>query len=327
MITPIEVFSELKLFVCTYVAKIGNININFEQLTHILCGNLSGNILALNSNYGHSAQPGYEYYMKHQNTSASSSNAKGRTRKIQGDGTCFNSAIEPVIKLDESREDKVYFIKCFPTTGETQIPGVINDDYSDGHNVLVTFIDYLNGLQLGIQQDGIIQQIYIEHEGPKMLNYKFKLNRESDRILINLIKLAEYLTTVERHMHSNSFDPSDCADTCTDGVDNSAIVDSSNGRVNSNVNGTVIYGDLCLIKFPFPIKEIKSPVDDIKVSFRFQTSVKRAPRINIFQEGKINILGAESESSAIAIYEFLRDTFKHNWHKLINIKPEKDALR
>lgn len=292
MIAPTEIFSELNLFVCTYVAKLGNINVNFEQLTHKLCSNLSGNILALNSNYGHSAQIGHESFIKHPKTAtndkSSSVYMKGRTRKIQGDGTCFNSAIEPVIKLDRSPEDKFYYIKCFPTTGETQIPGVINDDFSDGHDVLVTFINYLNALQIGIKDtDDTVKQICIEHEGPKMLNYKFKLNRETNRILINLIKVAEYLFLLEQGGEMNTWVP---------------------------------------VTPPFDIKEIKSPVDDIKVSFRFQTSIKRAPRINIFQEGKINILGSESIESARLIYTFLTDIFRNNWMRLINVKPEKDKM-
>lgn len=288
MIAPTDIFSELNLFVCTYVAKLSNINIGFEQLTYILCKNLSGNILAINSNYGHAAQVGHETFIKHPkviNTDKESVYTKGRTRKIQGDGTCFNSAIEPVIRLDYSSEDKYYYIKCFPTTGETQIPGVINDNFSDGHDVLITFINYLNNLQIGIQENGIPKQICIESEGPKMLNYKFKLNRENNRILINLIKIAEYLFLLEKNTVIDPWIPVD---------------------------------------IPFPLKEIKSPVDDIKVSFRFQTSIKRAPRINIFQEGKINILGSESIDSANLIYIFLTDVFRLNWSRIINIKPEKD---
>ena len=291
MNVPDKIFSDLKLFVCTYVAKLGNINVNFEQLSYKLAENLSGNILAVNSNYCHASQSGHESFIKRPKVVSNNKEIvyiKGRTRKIQGDGTCFNSAIEPVIKLPESAEDKVYYIKCFPSTGETQIPGVIMEDFSDGHQVLVTFIDFLNSLQIGIKDSvtNISKDIFIEYEGPKMLNYKFILTRENDRILINLIRIAEYLMILER----------------------------------KEENELWISVDL-----PFEIKEIKSPVDDIKVSFRFQTSKKRAPRINLFQCGKINILGAESVDSAILIYRFLTDVFKNNWSRLINIKPLKDA--
>jgi hypothetical protein len=276
----IEVFSELKLFVCTYVAKLGNICINFEELTHLLCNNLSGNILAINSNYGHASQVGYEHFIKKIKKDKHLSQ-KGRIRKIQGDGTCFNSAIEPVIKINDS--GKYYFIKCFPSTGETQIPGVIENDLSDGHNVLVTFIDFLNGLNLS---DKIDEKIYICSEGPKMLNYKFKLNIDNNS-LINLLKLSNLLLCSQ----------------------------------NPDLNDTWL-----LIDLPYNITEIKSSIDDIKVSFRFQTSDTRAPRINIFQGGKVNILGSESAESSINIYKYLNEIFILNWNILVRTRPVKDPL-
>ena len=53
----------------------------------------------------------------------------------------------------------------------------------------------------------------------------------------------------------------------------------------------------------------------------------RCPRINIFQGGKVNILGAESIDSANLIYNFIVDIFKYNWDKCISIKPKKDKDR
>jgi hypothetical protein len=285
-IKPDNVFSEKILFVCTYAAKLNNIRIPFESLTQFLCNNLSGNILAINSNFGHASQAGYEYLIKSPKTvlNKNSMHVKSRIRKIQGDGTCFNSAIEPVIKIPSSKPDKIYFIKCFPTTGETQIPGVICDDFSDGNEVLEIFISYLNSLKLGTDNN----LITLDRCGPKMLNYKFKLNRSSPRILINLINLSKYLQSI------------------------------------NNTLEIIQYEDWHMITPPYIIKEIKSSVDDIKTSFRIQTSEKRSPRVNIFQEGKINILGAETVESSELIYKFLIELFNHNWIKLINIRPEKD---
>ena len=281
---PIEVFTKLNLFVCTYVAKLGNININFEELTYILMKNLSGNVLAINSNYGHAAQKGYEHFIKSPKTKTkNNTQIKNRTRKMQGDGTCFNSAIEPIIKLNDN---KCYFIKCFPTTGETQIPGVIEQDNSDGHKVLLMFIDYLNKLKLGTVENDIVKDIYIINEGPKMLNYKFRLNIVHDRILINLINLTEYLMVLK-----------------------------------NNIKDT----DWNIVSLPFIIREIKSPVNDTKVSFKFQTTSSRTALIILFYRGRINILGAESYNSAQSIYDFLTQIFKLNWDRLIGLKPLKDC--
>lgn len=277
---PTSPFSDLTLFTCTYVSKITNINMSFEQLTPIICSNLRGNILAINSNYGHGAQVGYESFIKQpKEKSETSIHIKGKTRKGQGNGTCFNSAIEPVIKLDNSKTDKIYKIKCFPTTGETQIPGVILSDFSDGGKVLETFVNYLNTLNIGV--DG--KKIGIAYEKPKMINYKFKLNNMTKFMLVNLFNLAEYLQSIER------------------GED---------------------MGDN--IPTPFVIREVKIPVDDIKTSFRMRTSEKRVPRINVFQSGKVNILGSESVSSAEAIYKYLSDIFQLYWDDFIRIKPLSD---
>jgi hypothetical protein len=292
------VFSELKLFVCTYVAKLENIHVNFEKLTHILCDKLSGNILAVNSNYGHASQVGYERFIK-VSKKETTDLTKGRMRKIQGDGTCFNSAIEPVIRLDDST-DKYYFIKCFPSTGETQIPGVIRHDLQDGHDVLTVFVSLLNSLNLGTVENDQIKPIYILSEGPKMLNYKFKLGVSPDT-LINLMRLSEYLFALVIEFGSDCQDDQD--DYCPTFQE---------------------HNNWFITKPPYCLKEVKSSIDDIKVSFRFQTSKKRAPRVNIFQGGKVNILGSESTKSSEHIYTFLNGIFKNNWKKLISVRPVKD---
>src|SRR5271156_6739926 len=101
----------LTLFVCTYVAKLANLHISFETLALKLCENLHGCVLVINSNFGHAAQPGYEGYMKEPKPIPKTrAPTRGRARKVQGDGTSFNSAIEPIIAVDYPgmRGDKIY---------------------------------------------------------------------------------------------------------------------------------------------------------------------------------------------------------------------------
>ena len=236
-------FTNPTLFVCTYVAKLDNINIPFETLTHKLCKNLSGSVLAINSNFGHAAQPGYENHIKPPKIPSTKPSIyiKGKIRKVQGDGTCFNSAIEPVIKLPNSAEGKYYYIKCFPTTGETQIPGVIREDFSDGHDVLVEFINYLNNLNIGTDN----KLITIHSESPKMINYKFILNKTDQNMLINLYKLFNYFQILgELQKESPDYN----------------LI---------NMDGWKI------ITIPYIIREIKSPINDIKFTFRMLTSEKK----------------------------------------------------
>lgn len=284
-----NVFSDLTLFVCTYVAKLENINISFEILTKILSKKLTKNVVAINSNYGHFALDEYKKFIK----SPKKKVLQTRTRKIQGDGTCFNSAIEPVIKLNDDT-DKFYLIKCFPTTGETQIPGVIRSDLSDADEVLEIFVNYLNSFD----ELNSGKKISVINKQAKMLNYKFKLNKNSDNELINLINLNNYFFHLE----------------------NNKITIENNIYVNFDDDSWII------IYPPFLIKEVKPSVDDIKVSFKIQTSKEKSPRINIFQSGKVNVLGANNEDSIKLFYNFISELFRANWDKLINIKPEKDII-
>ncbi len=272
---PDGIFIPLKLFVCTYVAKLTNLNITPTDFTEIIKNNLNMTVIAVNSNFGHGCMEGSEEYVKHPKE-------KVGLRKRQGDGTCFNSAVEPVISLNPTVVKK-YFIKCFPTTGEMQIPGVINQDLSDGHEVLLTFVDYLNTLHLSEFP------VEIQWEIPKMLNYKFRLIRNSPRILINLMALATYLYKLE---------------------------------LTDLLIMKEITGDIKLLP-PFKVKEVKPAIEDIKVSFRFEYN-DNSPRINIFQEGKINILGCNSISFANDIYEFFKRLFDEYWKSLVCIKPKKD---
>lgn len=302
-------FTSIILFVCTYVAKFNNINISPAKLTEIMCASLHGPLIALNSNYGHACQPGYEHLLKFPKPSVERKTPmRGRVRKIQGNGTCFCSAIEPILAIDHPgiREDKIYKLKCFPTTGETQVPGVICADLSDGHAVLNVFINYLNDLKIGIKDplsedpDSCLQ-ITAVSEQPKMLNYKFRINRNSPRILVNLRMLAIYLNILE----------------VTKLVEGATLSDDQKNK---------FAGWSTIVLPPYPVRETKPPIDDVKVSFRFRGQ-DRAPRINIFQEGKINILGADSVNSASRIYKFFSELFVNNWAMLICLQPRRDLER
>jgi hypothetical protein len=297
----------LTLFVCTYVAKLDNLNINFVDLTAILCANPRGVLVAVNSNFGHACQPGYERLLKAPKPPpARCVPARGRARKVQGDGTCFNSAVEPILSVDHPGigGDKVYKVKCFPTTGETQVPGVICPDLSDGHTVLDAFVAYLNGLGVGNPDPADAArrlEIGIAHEQPKMLNYKCSVIRSSPRILVNLRALALYMHGLE----------------LVRAVEGVALTEAQAARFD---------GWPVVLLPPYPVRETKPPTDDVKVSFRFR-GADRAPRINIFQEGKINILGADSTESAQKIYDFFVQLFTSNWAMLVCLQPRRDHER
>lgn len=279
-------FTPLEMFVCTYEASLSNLTMCFKELTRIMCENPRGCLLAVNSNFGHACQPGFEEYLKTPKPVVEQPYpSRTRVRKMQGDGTCFNSAVEAVIQISHPgiKAGKVYSVKCFPSTGETQVPGSVIADRSDARLVLREFTAYLNQLNLGPQR------IEVLREGPTMINFKFRLNRSCPRILVNHRALADYFSMLER----------------------TKLVAG-----NSSTAEEVLP--------PYLVREMKSAQDDVKVSFGMRVDT-RVPRINVFQEGKVNILGALTDESAVKIHAFFVELFTRNWDKLVTLQPKCDV--
>ena len=335
-------------FVCTYVAKLGNLHIDFVKLTELMCANPHGPLVAVNSNFGHACQPGYEHLLKApkppppERRMPARPARLGRPRRVQGDGTCFNSAVEPTLAIDHPgiSADKTYKCKCFSTTGEVQVPGVICPRLSDGPAVVKALVEYLNELNVGDFEAPAGEapageapaveapageapageapageapageapageprrlKITVISEQPKMLNDKFSVNCSSPRLLINLHALAAYMQKLELAKVVEGMDLTD------------ELVESFAGWP-------------AIILPPYPVRETKAPTDDVKVSFRFH-GANRAPRINIFQKGKINILGSDSTESSQRIYDFFVQLFTGNWARLVCLQPRRDIER
>lgn len=303
LLPPPAPFTPRVLFLCTYVAKLANLKMNFIDMTTVLCRDPHGVLVAFNSNFGHACQPGYERYIKAPKPPAARPTpARGRARKVQGDGTCFNSATEPVLEVEHpgTRAGKVYKVKCFPSTGETQVPGVLCPDLSDGRVVLAAFVAYLNEYKLGAEPE---TPITITCEAPNMLDYKFKLIRSTPRMLIDLAALTRYLGGLEL-----------------------AARGARGAPLAAEAAARLFDGWPAVVHPPYPVRETKPSTDDVKVSFRLQGET-RTPRINVFQSGKVNILGADSLVMAERIYDFFVDLFSANWARLVCLRPRCDLER
>ena len=146
-ITPVKLF----LATCSY--KLSGINKPHDSVIKEL--QPWGNIKSINSNFGWVCEPGYEYLLKKRKKQATS-------RKLQGSGCCFNSAIEPVMPItadliskyplvtSQLNKNKVYKIKCFTSTGVVQIPGVLLGDLSDGEMAINELIAYFRNIHFDI---------------------------------------------------------------------------------------------------------------------------------------------------------------------------------
>jgi hypothetical protein len=323
-------FTPLTLFTCTYVTQYANLHMDFVELSRLMCANTRGCVLVVNSNFGHAAQPGYEAYIKTPRPpKPRPAPARSRARKVQGDGTCFNSAVETLIAIPPGVQYPAplagkpgYFVKCFPSTGETQVPGVICADLRDGAAVLENFVAYLNELGVGsllpaprpspgkppppaAQAPAAPAQapapVLFTGGRPTMLDYKFRLHRSSPRILVNLRVFAAYLRRLE-------------------------VAKLVEGDRCPDAYAAAFRGWPEALLPPFAVRETKPPDDDGNVSFHFECGA-RAPRVNVFPSGKVNVLGAATVESAERMYVYFVRLFTANWAVLVCLKPRRDAER
>lgn len=277
-----------------------------------------GAVVAVNSNLGAACRPGFEGVLK---TEGGRPQARlGRPRRVQGNGTCFNSAVEPVVRLEGPGVDprKIYKLKCFPTTGKTQITGGIRLDLADVRQVLEVFVGFLRAQ--GVRApDG--EPVWVRESGPTMLNFKFAVRRSSPRVLVNhaalnaVVRRLELARAVEGEAPALLRPPSPPPFPDYDYLGRGEAAPPPPGPAAPE-------GGIPLP--PFPLIETKPHPEDVKVSFHFRVN-GRSPRVNVFQSGKINLLGFGSVEAALAVHAFFVRLFTAAWPRLVALRPRPDA--
>lgn len=305
-------FTPLKMFVCTFEANLSNIRRPPDaELLALL--EPRGAIKALNSNFGHKCQPGYERFIKHPRparvvvaggaAAGAAARAAGglapaniQPRTPQGDATCFNSALEITIipepdadmprevrDLLAARPDKHYAVKSFTSTGSTQVPGVICPGLEDGFYVSRLWAEYLTASGVGQDAAAPVEVVATQEI---MINFKFELRKKHTRVILDLAAIADHLERVK-----------DLQDAGTLGPD---------------------------LAPPRPLREIKHVEDDPKISFKFLEASGKTTRVNIFFRGKVNFLGAGNFETPTAVYAYLSDLFRRHWNDFVVIRPLPD---
>jgi hypothetical protein len=329
--TPEAPMSDLLLFVCTYVASLSNLAMDMGELTARLCAALQaglggGTLCAVNSNFGHACWPGYEYLLKQPAAAAPAARpVRGRPRKGQGDGTGFNSAIVIVLRLAGSGPEKLYKTKVFPSTGETQVPGVLSPDFSDGHAALELLVTLLNELGVGVAE---------APADPAVAPQWAQLRKAAEDAALagEPALLADYARRLGAH--AAAAPPGQrrriaIARESPKMLNYKFRIVRRSPRILINLVAFATYligletGAAAQVRPPYPIRETTPPLDDVKVSFRFNCGA-RQPRVNVFQGGKINILGADSVECAERIYEFFVQLFRANWGTFVCLQPRRD---
>lgn len=284
---PPQPITPMRMFVCTYGATIAGLRpMSHRAMAALLVPR--GPVLAVNCNFSHACQPGFERLLK-----APPAQRAAGGRRREGDGTCFNSAVEATVVLDCSpgeclrlladprRQPKLYFIKCFPSTGEIQVPGVVRPDLADGSRAVEAWVALLEAAGLAAGPAGIT----IAQQGPIMINYKFQLCRSSPRILLDLRRLAALLA-----------DPA-----------------AAPGP-------------------PLPLRGVDPPDESPRVAARYVTDQARRKTVlaNFFNMGKINILGARAPGEAQTVYDYIARLLRAHWGELAALTPlsdEEEACR
>jgi hypothetical protein len=315
------VFSPPVMFTCTYEARLANIGRTHKELSGVLAPLVvtgRGAVKALNSNYVHVCQPGFERFLKRPAPQGRQQAGGGRLaptnarqRKPQGDATCFNSALEVTIipgaadapppavqAVYAANPGKYYAVKSFPSTGQTQVPGVVCPDYADGALVARLWAAFLTEAGVGVDPAA---RVGIEGERPIMVNFKFHLLRSSERVILNLPRIIRRLETLKA----------------------AASAGEGGGKEQGAGGGSP--------PLPFQIREIKHPQDGQNLSFKFVCPVQggggKKVRVNIFYRGKVNILGACDAESPRRIHDFLGALFTAHWTEFVGLKPRPDPAR
>lgn len=286
-------FSPLSCFVKTMEVGFHTFAVTYRDIVNVL--EPAGAVKALNSNFGHKCQPGYEEHLKAP-AAAPPAQPPRRRRCVQGDGTSFQSAIEAVIiprpeefpdgdaggvpypqalrDIYASRPRKVYKIKTFPSTGHTQIPGVLADDSADGEFVAQVWAQFLSDQGVGLNNEP-----FTTTERPFILrNYKFQIIRPHTNMIIDTEAFTEFITRLKAHNNDN-----------------------------------------------LKIWEIKAPQDNQNMSFRVSVGDDgKKMRFKLFFRGKVNILGAKQEENVLHVYNVMSRHFREHWDTFVQTLPEPD---
>lgn len=292
---PERALTEPIMFVCTVEADLDGLKMSVaDSIERMTPG---GVVLAINSNFNCKAQPGFEKLLKLKRKPPRPKR-EGRERKMQGNGASFNSALEPIISLDLSKP-KIYKVRCFPSTGWTQVPGTLQRDLSDAREVLNAWVAFLNETKISSQP------VTVRMMRPNMVNMKFRVNRSCPRILLSLQNIYDYFRVLDDH-----------SVTAKSPILTLRVLE----KRLPGASGT----QSIMVPPPHRIRELKYTLEEVKISFRIEFE-GRLIRVNIFQKGKINILGANSVEAGITIHEYLYKLFSTNWNLFVVLCPRSDA--
>lgn len=288
----------------TMEGTLANVRFHEAEFIHELLP--SEDVVLIKCNFGKIIFENYREPVKVKKTNRGRKKKEKRHkhRKIQGDGTCFNSQITFVVRslLDPIPESgiipsdtRVYKFKVF-RTGRIQLPGVRPQLIHDVVACTEKIVHLLNfHLHPGVED--ITKLVHMVNINPVMKNYKF-MARMAPNELIDLMVLKQLLLEEKQRQQRRR-----AAQVL--GAENANVVDESPAHPN--------------------IYDVKYTREETKLSIKFHTPVaknrKKKARVNIFMRGKFNILGAFDEEVTAQIYKYLEWLFTKQRDRLIVSVP------
>ena len=251
-------------------------------------------VVAINSNEGGMAQPGFEYLIKKAAPAPALAPAGRRNRMPEGKGTSFGSAIEPIFQLvpgspieKRVRErlqslkqkkgnvsPRLYRSMYFAASGSLQVRGVVLPDEADGHWATNAWLDFLNepvgpGGSPRLGGAATLQ-------GPRIIdlaNFRFTIRRISSRQILNAEALIDRLQAEDNPLGYPVL---------------VATRETSRAQVNLDCEG-------------------------------------KKPAVKFFlMSGKVNFLGFPSREVAERVHAMLGRLLEEEWNSLVSIRPLKD---
>ena len=274
-------------------------------------------IIAINTNFHHFCRKGCEYDIQIK----SKKKIIPKKRQPQGDESVFHSAIQLTVLLNMNlseyieKEDKSkvkkYFVKLY-STGKLQIPGIIEQDLSDGITIINGIIQYINTLEISTVCFNLITFNDIDII---MMNYNTELCITSSRILFNFNLFGEYISQLEKKkLYEGAYE-----------IWDSLIKDKPLDYFIEKFKNTVFSKYNKLILPPFIIHNTKLINNNKYISFLLKDvsdgiTSKKVATVKIFQKGKVNVLGAKNIDHVKSIFNFIKMVILYNIEQMISIK-------
>jgi hypothetical protein len=232
----------------------------------------------------------------------------GRTSKFN------TSSVEVHIAHNRS----VYKLRCFPATGNHQLPGARENDLSDGKTIICHWLRTLEDLGLGrpdpkdpIDPKTGTRAFPLLKENISLMNGKFRLRSsaaDGDNSL-NVRGLKDVLTSIAN----------------AEGAPRSPASAKDSSSCAGGAGSSVCPSGLVKVPPPFTIKNLTSDVKGQKITVVFERPLPQdrveegkridvTPQVSINSAGRFTLLGEKSFHHIVLVRDFFEE--------VLNLSPE-----